>query len=59
MTKVAAILSGTSGVNDFSGLQIGIDTEGTITYGTSNIQIESTQLPTITENDITLTEGTV
>lgn len=59
MTKVAAILSGTDGVNDFTNLQIGIDTSGTITYGTSNIEIESTQLPTITEEDITLTEGTV
>lgn len=59
ITKVAAILSGTSGVNDFSDLQIGIDTSGTIAYGTTNIQIESTQLPTITEEDIELTEGTV
>lgn len=59
ITKVAAILSGTSGVNDFSDLQIGIETSGTITYGTTNIQIESTQLPTITEEDIELTEGTV
>ena len=59
ITKVAAILSGTAGVNDFEDLQIGIDTEGTITYGTTNIQIESTQLPTITSEDVTLTEGTV
>lgn len=59
ITKVAAILSGTTGVNDFANLQIGIDTEGTITYGTANIQIESTQLPTISSDDVTLTEGTV
>lgn len=59
ITKVAAILSGTTGVNDFADLQIGIDTDGTITYGTTNIQIESTQLPTITNEDVTLTEGTV
>lgn len=59
ITKVAAILSGTTGVNDFANLQIGIDTDGTITYGTTNIQIESTQLPTITSDDVTLTEGTV
>lgn len=59
ITKVAAILSGTAGVNDFEDLQIGIDTEGTITYGTTNIEIESTQLPTITSDDVTLTEGTV
>lgn len=59
ITKVAAILSGTTGVNDFANLQIGIDTDGTITYGTTNIQIESTQLPTISSDDVTLTEGTV
>lgn len=59
MTRVAAILSGTDGVNDFSNLQIGTITGGTPSYGTTNIAIAATELPTITAADIELTEGTV
>lgn len=59
ITRVAAILSGTDGVNDFSNLQIGTITGGTPSYGTSNIAIAATELPTITAADIELTEGTV
>ena len=59
ITRVAAILSATDGVNDFSGLQIGEVTNGTPTYGTGNITISATQLPTITASNIDLTEGTV
>lgn len=59
ITKVAAILSATEGVNDFSGLQIGEVSGGTPTYGTTNITISATELPTITAENITLTAGTV
>lgn len=60
ITRVAAILSATTGVNDFSNLQIGeVVSGGTPTYGTSNITITATELPVITAADITLTEGTV
>lgn len=59
ITKVAAILSATAGVNDFANLQIGEISGGTATYGTSNISISATELPTIAAEDITLTAGTV
>lgn len=55
ITRVAAVLSGTDGVDDFSGLEIGIKTGGTVSYGTSNIPIETTQLPTVASEDITVT----
>lgn len=59
ITRVAAILSATAGVNDFTGLQIGEISGSTATYGTGNITISATELPTITASDIDLTEGTV
>lgn len=59
ITMVGALLSATEGVNDFSGLEIGKSSGGTITYGTSNITIAATDLPTITASNIALTEGTV
>ena len=59
ITKVAAILSATTGVNDFADLEIGEITGGTATYGTTNIALTVTELPTIAESDITFTEGTV
>lgn len=55
-TRIAAILSATEGVNDFKDLLIG---ESGGTPGTGNITIESTELPTISANDITLNSGTV
>lgn len=55
-TRIAAILSATEGVNDFKSLLIG---ESGGTPGTDNITIESTELPTISASDITLTSGTV
>lgn len=59
-TRLWAALSATAGVNDFTDLQFGAKGEdGTITYGTSNIRITSSQLPTITSDDLILTAGTV
>lgn len=58
-TRIAAILSATQGVNDFKNLQIGISTGGSVTYDTANIAITTNQLPTVSAEDLTLTEGTV
>ena len=59
ITRIAAALSATEGVNDFSGLQIGEKSGGTVAYGTTNIALTSDELPMIELNDIVLTEGTV
>lgn len=58
-TRVVAALASTAGANDFSGLQIGLKDGDTISYGTSNIAITSSQLPTINLDDLILTSGTV
>lgn len=58
-TRVWAALSATEGVNDFTGLQIGLVKDGTVSYGTSNIAISSRELPTISAEDLDLTVGTV
>ena len=55
-TKIHAALSATPGVNDFSDLQIGIKGES---YGTGNIQISTSILAGISEDDIELVSGTV
>lgn len=56
-SKVWAELSSTTGVNDFSDLEIGIKADGV--YGTSNIPITITQLPMAAEEDLSFTEGNV
>lgn len=58
-TRLCAKLSATAGVNDFSGLQFGIKSGNTITYGTSNVAITSSQLPTVAADALILTAGTV
>ena len=58
-TRVASALSSTAGVNDFSGLLIGIKNGDTVTYGTANIAISAVDLPTIAADDLILTAGTV
>lgn len=55
-TKIAAALSSADGVNDFSGLRIGIKNG---TYGTANIPVTTTQLPEVSAEDIEITAGTV
>lgn len=59
ITKVAAILSDTEGVNDFANLQIGLKSGSAVNYTDSNIELTSTQLPTVSAADIVLTSGTV
>lgn len=58
-SRVWAVLSATEGVNDFTGLQIGEKNNGSVTYGTSNIAITSSELPTVAAADLILTAGTV
>lgn len=58
-SRVWAALAATAGVNDFTSLQIGVNNSGSVTYGTSNIKISENQLPTISEDDLNLTAGTV
>lgn len=58
-TRVAAALSAVEDVNDFAGLQVGIKSGDSVAYGTSNIAITSSQLPTIAADDLILTAGTV
>ena len=58
-TRVAAVLTATEGVNDFSGLGIGLNDGDTIRYGTTNISVTPTQLPTINLDNLNLTSGTV
>ena len=55
-TRVAACLSATPGVNDFSDLQIGLQGEA---FGTANIPITTKQLPEVSAKDIEMTAGTV
>ena len=58
-TRVAAALAAVEGANDFSGLQIGLKSYGSVSYGTANIAITSNQLPAIDLDDLVLTAGTV
>lgn len=58
-SRVAAALAAVDGANDYSGLQIGLNKGGSVTYGTSNITISSGQLPTIDTDNLILTSGTV
>lgn len=58
-SRIWSALSATEGVNDFKDLQIGTSSSGTITYGTSNITITNSQLPSVSSDNLTLTSGTV
>ena len=58
-SRVYAAMAATAGVNDFSGLQIGLKNGDEVSYGTSNIAISSSQLPTINLDDLIFTAGTV
>ena len=58
-SRVWAALASTPGVNDFTGLKIGVNDGGTVTYGTTNIEISESQLPIISEDTLNLTAGTV
>lgn len=59
ITRIGAILLDTEGVNDYSGLQIGVKSGSTVNYGVSNITISNTQLPSLAQGDLALTTGQV
>ena len=58
-TRLAAALSATEGVNDYSDLEFCVKDGETSAYGTSNITIATDDLPTIDVADIILTAGGV
>lgn len=58
-TQISAVLSATTGVNDFKDLMIGTKNGTSVIYGTSNIPITNTQLPVVEEEDLIMTSGTV
>ena len=58
-TRVAAALASVEGANDYANLQIGIKNADSVTYGTANISVSASQLPTISADDLVLTAGTV
>lgn len=58
-TRVAAALAATEGANDYTGLQLGMKDGETVSWGTANIPITTSQLPTIDVDDLILTAGTV
>jgi uncharacterized phage protein gp47/JayE len=57
--RVWACLASTAGVNDFTALQIGVKNGDSVTYGNANISVSEAQLPTVAEEDLVLTAGTV
>lgn len=54
-SRITSDLASTKGVYDYSGVQFGIITGGTVEYGTSNIVISETQLPTVTKENLHIT----
>ena len=58
-TRVAAALASVAGANDYTDLQLGVKNGDSVTYGTTNIRVSAAQLPTISEEDLLLTAGTV
>lgn len=58
-TRLAAALSATDGVNDFSDLEFCVMGDGDPTYGTANVTINAYQLPTIDASNLILTSGVV
>lgn len=58
-TQIAKILAQTDGVNDFMDLELGMMSDGMVTYGTSNIPISNRQLPRILAENLSFSSGTV
>lgn len=58
-SRVAAALSATEGAYDFNDLQLGVKDGEEFAFGTVNIPIYEAMLPTITEENLTLTVGSV
>lgn len=58
-SRITRELSKASGVYDYTDVQIGVNDEGNVAYGTSNIAVSNTRLPIITADCLHLTAGTV
>lgn len=58
-TRIARVLSGISGVNDYTDLKIGVSGDGAVVYDTKNIPIGKTELPTMALSNLALSSGVV
>lgn len=58
-SRVWAVLSDIIGVNDHTGMQIGLRQDNGVSFGTANIPITKRQLPIIEIENLLLTEGNV
>lgn len=58
-SQIWTVLGSVKGVHDFTDLMIGINHGGGFSYGTSNITIAKTELPSVSESDLILTAGIV
>jgi uncharacterized phage protein gp47/JayE len=54
-SKITSKLSGVKGVYDYSGVEIGVNNAGSISYGTANISVSESQFPTIIADNLHLT----
>ncbi len=58
-TRITRELSSVTGVYDYADVEVGIVTDDGVAYGTSNIPVSDTQLPSIEAKNLHLTVGTV
>lgn len=58
-SQIWAVLAGVTGVSDFKDMEIGEKTDSGTIFGTANIPISDSQLPTVASEDLILTSGTV
>lgn len=54
-SRITRELSNASGVYDYADVKIGVNNDGSITYGTENIAVSQIQLPSVAESDLHLT----
>ena len=54
-SRITRELSNVKGVYDYSNVQIGVNNGGSISYGTENISISETQMPTVIADNLHLT----
>lgn len=58
-SRIAAALAAVDGANDYTDVLIGLKDGDAVTYGTSNIAMSTGALPSIDDDDLILTAGTV
>ena len=54
-SRITRELSNSDGVYDYSDVKIGVNNDGNVTYGETNIEVSQVQLPAISESDLHLT----